>query len=179
MRLYQHFPVLKFLWFSQNRRSLNRGYLGKMRLFSEFSKFKVAQIFYKFSCSQLRWILIKQKFFTENMRFFTEFFKSTVSAIFLEFSVSQSHRVRRKYEKYRENERLFFRIFQKSELSPLFFEYQISYSVIFGDNREISEEIWKISQNFSENWKMRKSKIISEKFREIFPPVSTRDLLNS
>ena len=75
------------------------------------------------------------------MRFITEFFKSRVSAIFLEFLVSQSHRVRRKYEISGENGRLFFRIFEKSELSPLFFEYEISYYVIFGDNREFSEEI--------------------------------------
>ena len=75
------------------------------------------------------------------MRFFTEFFKSRVSAIFLEFLVSQSHRVRRKYGISGENGRLFFLIFEKSELSPLFFKYQISYSVIFGDNRELSEEI--------------------------------------
>ena len=61
----------------------------------------------------------------------------------------------------------FFRIFEKSELSLWIL---ISYSVIFGDNRELSEEIWKISQNLSENWKMRKSEIISEKFWEIFPP---------
>ena len=35
----------------------------------------------------------------------------------------------------------FLKNFEKSELSPLFFEYQISYSVIFGDNRKLSEEI--------------------------------------
>ena len=75
------------------------------------------------------------------MRFFTEFFKSRVSAIFLEFLVSRSRRVRRKYEISGENGRLFFRIFEKSELSPFFFEYQISYSVIFGGNRKLSEEI--------------------------------------
>ena len=75
------------------------------------------------------------------MGFFTEFFKSRVSAIFLEFLVSQFHRVRREYEISGENGRRFFRIFEKSELSPLFFEYQISYSVIFEDNRELSEEI--------------------------------------
>ena len=75
------------------------------------------------------------------MRFFTEFFKSRVFTIFLEFLVSQSHRVQRKYEISGENGRLLFRIFEKSELSPLFLEYQISYSVIFGDNRELSEEI--------------------------------------
>ena len=103
------------------------------------------------------------------MRFFTEFFKSRVSAIFLEFLVFQSHRIRRKYEISGENGRRFFRIFKKSELSPLFFEYQISYFVIFGDN-QLFEENWKISQNFSENWKVRKSKIISEKFWKIFPP---------
>ena len=74
------------------------------------------------------------------MRFLTEFFKSRVSAIFLEFLVSQSHRVRRKYEISGKNGRLFSN-FKKSELSPLFFEYRISYSVIFEDNRELSEEI--------------------------------------
>ena len=104
------------------------------------------------------------------MRFFTEFFKSRVSVIFLEFLVSQFYRVPRKYEISGENGKLFFRICQKSEVSPLFFEYLISHSVIFGDNRELSEGIWKISENFSKNWKMRKSKIIYEKFWEIFPP---------
>ena len=130
MRLYQHFPVLKFLWFSENRRSLNpagfgenRSYSGKIRFFSEFSKCEVSQIFSKFSCSQFCWIRIKSKFFTENMRFFTEFFKSKVSVIFLEFLVSQCHRIRRKYEISGENGRLFFRICQKSEVSALFFEY--------------------------------------------------------
>ena len=98
------------------------------------------------------------------MRFFAEFFKSRVSAIFIEFLVSQSHWFRRKYEISEENGRLFFRICEKYEVSPLFFEYQISYSVIFGENLELSEEIWKISRNFSENWKMRKSKIISDKY---------------
>ena len=177
MRLYQHFSVLKFLWFSQNRRGLNpagfrenKSYSGKMRFFSEFSKYEVSQIFLKLSCSQFCWIRIKYKFFTENMRFFTEFFKSRVSAIFLEFWVSQFHRFWRKYEISEENGRLFFRICKKSEVYPLFFEYKISHSVIFWDNRELFEEIWKISQNFSENWKMRKSKIISEKFWEIFAP---------
>ena len=57
------------------------------------------------------------------MRFFTEFFKSRVSAIFLEFLVSQSHRFRRKYEISGENGRRFFIICEKSEVSPLFFEY--------------------------------------------------------
>ena len=75
------------------------------------------------------------------MRFFTEFFKSRVSAIFLEFLVFQFHRVWRKYEISGENRDFFFRICQKSEVSPLFFEYQISYSGIFGDNRKLSEEI--------------------------------------
>ena len=75
------------------------------------------------------------------MRFFTDLFKSRVSAIFLEFLVSQFHRVWRKYEISEKNGRLFFRICQKSEVSPLFFEYQIAHSVIFGDNRELSEEI--------------------------------------
>ena len=74
------------------------------------------------------------------MRFFTEFFKSRVSAILLKFLVSQSHRVQRKCEISGENG-TFFLIFEKSELSPLFFEYKISYFVIFGDNRKLSEEI--------------------------------------
>ena len=64
-----------------------------------------------------------------------------VFAIFLEFLVFQSHRFQRKYEISGENDRLFFRIFQKSEVSPLFFKYSISHSVIFGDNRELSVEI--------------------------------------
>ena len=75
------------------------------------------------------------------MRFFTEFFKSRVSAIFIEFLVSQFHPVWRKFEISEENRRLFFKICEKSEVSPLFFEYQISYSVIFEDIRELSEEI--------------------------------------
>ena len=101
------------------------------------------------------------------MILFTDFFKSSVSVIFLEFLVSQFHRVWRKYEISEENGRLFFRIFEKSELSLWIL---ISYSVIFGDNPELSDEIWKISHNISENWKLRKSKIIPEKFWEIFPP---------
>ena len=75
------------------------------------------------------------------MRFFSEFFKSRFSAIFLEFLVSQSHRVWRKSAISEETGRILFGICQKSEVSPLFFEHQISYSVIFGDNRELSEEI--------------------------------------
>ena len=66
MRLYQHFPVLKFLSFSQNRRGLNsagfgenRSYSGKMRFFSEFSKCEVSHSFSKLPCSQFCWIHIK------------------------------------------------------------------------------------------------------------------------
>ena len=113
MRIYQNFPVLKFLRFSRNRRE-SCWVRKKYELFREneifFLNFPnvVSQIFSKFSRSQFCWIRIKYKFFTENMRFFIEFFKSIrVSAIFLEFLFSQSRRVRRKYEISEENGRLF------------------------------------------------------------------------
>ena len=86
-----------------------------------------------------------------------------VFSIFSKLSCSQFCWIRLKYKFFAKNMR-FFTEFLKCRVSPIFLEFLVSHSVIFRDNREFSEKIWKISQNFSENWKMRKSEIIPEKY---------------